>query len=199
MSSISRSLKANGSPLQHPESLSNAHIPPPPTPAATFAQISVIMGSSAPCTSALPVVKPCQVMQHIIVWQPNVVSVLDGDILIMSVTFGSVEDATPWGMWSITAQSICLPNQMLEALMGEPTLTMMTSTPLWMTTREIGCVEPGAQVYKGGNVTISFLSHVFFLVSVVQYPYFRFAPLCEETNLYLLIFLLYSSPFIVSL
>ena len=47
-----------------------------------------------------------------------------------SVTFESVEDAMPKDMWSITAQSICLPNQTLAALMGEPTLMMMTSTPL---------------------------------------------------------------------
>ena len=89
-------------------------------------------------------VKQCQVMQCIIVWQPNVVSVLDGDILMMSVIFRSVEDVTPWGMWSITAQLTHLPNQMLEALMGEHTLTTMTSTPLWMTTKGIGHIEPGA-------------------------------------------------------
>ena len=106
-------------------------------------------------------------MQHIIVWQPSVISVIDGDILMMSATFRSVEDVMPWGMWSITAQSICLPTQMLTALMGEPTLTMMTSTPLWMMTRGMVCIEPGARVYEGGNVTISFLSHVFFLVTIV--------------------------------
>ena len=118
---------------------------------------------------------------------------------MMSVTFGSVEDVMPQGMWLITAQLIHLPNQMLKALMGEPTPTTMTSTPLWMTTRELGCVEPGAQVYEGGNVTISFLSHMFFLVSIVQYPYFCFTPLYEETDHYLLIFLSYSPPFIIPL
>ena len=96
--------------------------------------------------------------------------------------FGSAEDVTPQGMWSITAQSTCLPSQKLATLMGEPTLTMMTSTPSWMTTREMVYVEPGARVYEGGNVTISFLSHVFFLISVVRCPYFSFAPSYKETN-----------------
>ena len=106
-------------------------------------------------------------MQHIIVWQPNVVSVLDGDIPTMSAIFKSVEDAIPQDMWLITAQSIRLPNQLLETLTTGLTPTTTTSIPLWMTTREVGHIEPGAQVYKGGNVTIFFLSHVFFLVTVV--------------------------------
>ena len=42
-------------------------------------------------------------------------------------------------------------------------------------------------------VTISFLSHVFFLISVVWRPYFFFAPSYEETDHYLLAFPLYSS------
>ena len=95
------------------------------------------------------------------------ISVIDGDIPTTSATFGSVEDVTPQDMWSITAQSTCLPSQKLTALMGEPTLMTTTSTPLWMMTRGIVCVEPGTQVYEGGNVTISFLSHVFFLITIV--------------------------------
>ena len=118
-------------------------------------------------TPAQSAKKPHQAMQHIIIWRPNVVSVIDGDILTMSAIFGSVEDVTPQDMWLITAQSIHLPNQMLTALMAGLTQTMMTSMPSWMTTREVRRIKPGARVYKGGNVTISFLSHVFFLVSIV--------------------------------
>ena len=54
------------------------------------------------------------------------------------------------------------------------------------------CVEPGARLYEGGNVTISFLYHVFFLVSVVRRPYFSFAPSHIVTDLYLLAFPDYS-------
>ena len=109
-------------------------------------------------------------------------------------TFKSVEDVMPQDMWSITAQSTCLPNQRFATLMEGPTLMMMTSTPLWMITKEMVCVEPGARMYKGGNVTISFLSHVFLLISVVQRPCFSFTPSYKETDLYLLAFPEYSSP-----
>ena len=124
------------------------------------------------------------------------ISVIDGNILMRYAIFGSAEDVTPEDMWSITVQSTRLTNQELIILMGGPTPTMMISTPLWMITKEMVCVEPGARVYKGGNVTISFLSHVFFFISVVQRPYFSFAPSYEETNLYLLAFPEYSPPFL---
>ena len=54
-------------------------------------------------------------------------------------------------------------------------------------------------VLRALNVTIFFLSHVFFLVSIVQYPYFCFAPSHEEIHHYLLAFLSYSSSFIIPL
>ena len=72
------------------------------------------------------------------------ISVTDGDIPMKYAIFGSVDGAMPWDMWSITVQSTHLPNQRLTTLMEEPIWTMMTSIPLWMTTREKVCVEPGA-------------------------------------------------------
>ena len=144
MLSISRSPKANGSPPHLHKSWSNAHILPPPTPSVTFAQISVTMASSAQCTPAQPVRRMHQAMLHIIVWKPNVVSVFNGDILMMSAIFRSVGDATPRDMWSVTAQSIHLSNQLLTALMVGLTQMTTTSTPLWMSTREIGHIKPGA-------------------------------------------------------
>ena len=72
------------------------------------------------------------------------ISVVSGDTPTKFATFGSVGDATPQGMWSITAQSIRLPNQKLATLMEGPILMMMTSTPLWMTTKGVVHVEPGA-------------------------------------------------------
>ena len=48
-------------------------------------------------------------------------------------------------------------------------------------------------------VTISFLSHVFFLICVVQCPYFSFTPSYKETNLYLLTFPNYSFPLLFPL
>ena len=191
--------KANGLPPRPLVSLSNAPALAPPPPSVTFVQILVTMGCSAPCTHALLVRKLHQVMQHIIVWQPNVISVVDGDTPTKYVTFGSVEGATTQGTWSITALSTCLTNQMLDRLMGEPTLTTTTSTPLWRTTKKVRYVKPGARVYEGGNVTISFLSHVFFLVYLVHHPYFCFTLSYKEVDLYLLACLSYSNPFIVPL
>ena len=199
MSSVSKLLKDNGLPPPPLESLSGTLAPTPPTPNVTFAQILVTTGSPAPCIPVLPVGNQHPVMQHIIVWQPNVISVINGDTQMRFAIFGSVEDVTPRDMWSITAQSTCLLNQELAILMGEPTPTTMTSTPLWMTTRELVCIKPGAQIYEGGNVTISFLSHVFFLISVVRRPYFSFAPSYQETNQYLLAFPSYSSPLVLPL
>ena len=49
--------------------------------------------------------------------------------------------------------------------------------------------EAGMKTHATGmgiSVTISFLSHVFFLISVVRCPYFSFAPSYQETNRYLL-------------
>ena len=156
MSSVFRSPKDNGSlplPLRF---LSKTPVLTPPIPNVTVAQILVTTGSPAPCTPVLPVGNRHWAMWHIIVWQPNVISAIDGDTLTRFATFESVEDAMPQDMWSITAQSIHLSSQKLATLMGELILMMMTSTPLWMTTRELVYIEPGAQVYEGGNVTISF-------------------------------------------
>ena len=188
MSSTSKLLKDNGSLPLPLESSFNALAPPPLTPNVMFAWISVTTAYTAQCTLVQRVERPPLAMQHIIVWRSNVISVFDGDILTASAILGSVEDVMPWDMWSMTVQSASLPNQILATLTMGHTLMMTTSTPLWMTTREVKYIEPGVQMYKGGNVTISFVSHVFFLVSVVHRPYFHFTPLHEEVDLYLLAF-----------
>ena len=197
--SASISATDNGSPHPLPESSSNNRTPAPPLPNATFVRILVIMGSPAPCIDAPPVRRQPPVMLPIIVWRPNVISVIDGDTPTRYATSGSVEDATTRATWSITALSTRLTNQILDQLMGEPIRTTTISTPLWMTTREMVCVEPGARLYKGGNVTISFLYHVFFLISIVRRPYFSFAPSYTVTDLYLLAFPDYSPPLLFSL
>ena len=189
----------NGSPHPLPESSSNNHTPALPPPNATFVRILVTTGSPVPCTAAPPVRRLPPVTLPIIVWRPNVISVVDGDTPTRYATSGSVEDATTRATWSITALSTRLTNQTLDRLMGGPTRTMTISTPLWMTTREMVCVEPGARLYEGGNVTISFLYHVFFLISIVRHPYFSFAPSYTATDLYLLAFPDYSLPLLFPL
>ena len=191
--------KANGLRRPPPESWYNTLVPAPPPPGAMFGQISVTMGSSAPCIAAPPVRRWPLVMLPIIVWRPNVISVIDGDTPRRNAISESAEGALTQAMWSITALSTRLTSQTLNQLMGEHTRTTMISTPLWMTTREMVCIEPGAQLYEGGNVTISFLYHVFFLVSVARCPYFSFAPSYMITDLYLLAFPDYSLPLLFPL
>ena len=190
---------ANGSPLPLPGSWSRTLSPHLPIPSATFAQISVTMAWTAPCTPVHSVVKWPWDMLHIIVWKSNVISVIDGDIPTMYATFKSMEDVMAKGMWWITIQSTLCLNQQLTALMGEPTWRMTISTPLWMMNERLRYVEPGARMYKGGNITIFFLFHVFFLIAVVCHPYFHFAPQYEETEHYLLAFPHSSCPLFILL
>ena len=141
MSSISKSLKGNGSLPPPLASSSKTPVLTPPTPNVTIAQILVTTGSPAPFTPVLPVRNRRQATQHIIVWRSNVISVIDGDTQMRFATFESVEDATPRDTWLITAQSIHLPSLKLATLMREPIPTTMTSILSWMTTREMACVE----------------------------------------------------------
>ena len=127
------------------------------------------------------------------------ISVIDGDIPTTYATFESVEDAMSKDMWQITVQLIHCPSQKLATPMEEPTLTTMTSTPLWRPSEKLRYVDPGAQIYEGVNVTILFLSHIFFLILIVCCPYFCFAPQHEEINYYLLTFDLLLSPLIFTL
>ena len=78
-SSVSKSLKGNGSPHPPLEFLFRTPALTFPIPNVTVAWISVTTGSPAPCTPALPVENWHWVMPHIIVWRPNVISVTDGD------------------------------------------------------------------------------------------------------------------------
>ena len=194
-----RSPKDNGSHPRPPVSWSNTPAPAPLPPSATFVRIQVTMDFSAPCIAAPLVKKPPLVTLPIIVWRPNVISVVGGDTQMRYATSESVEDATTRATWSITALTTRLTSQTLDQLMGGPTRMTTISTPLWTTTRGMEYIEPGARLYEGGNVTISYLYHVFFLISVVRRPYFSFAPSHIVTDLYLLAFPDYSLPLLFSL
>ena len=197
--SISRSPRDSGSHPHPPVSWSNTPTRAPLPPSATFVQIQVTMDSSVPCIAAPPARRQLLATLPIIVWRPNVISALDGDTLMRYATSGSVEDVTIRATWSITALTTRLTSLTLDRLMGEPTRTTTISTPLWMITRGMVCIEPGAQLYEGGNVMISFLYHVFFLISIVRRPYFSFAPSHSVTDLYLLAFPDYSCPLLFPL
>ena len=197
--SVSRSPKDNGSRPHPPMSWFNTPTPARLPPDATFVRIQVTMDSSAPCITVPPVRRPLLATLPIIVWRPNVISAIGGDTLMRYATSESVEDATIRATWSITALTTRLTSQTLDRLMGEPTRTTTISTPLWTTTRGMECIEPGTRLYEGGNVMISYLYHVFFLISIVRRPYFSFAPSHIVTDLYLLAFPDYSPLLLFSL
>ena len=106
---------------------------------------------------------------------------------MMSAILGSVAGMMKEDMWQIAVQSISYPSQRFKVLMPALTSRVTTSISLWMMTKGLRCVEPGAQIYEGDNVTIFFLSYTFF-ISVVHHPYFWFAPHHKETYHYLLAF-----------
>ena len=189
MSFKSRLLRDNGSPPLPPGSsfITSSH--PLLTPIATFLYTCSSCQQTAPGHTA----------HHS--WQHNVISVIDGDIPTMFAILESVPDVMMReGMWQITVQLIPHVSWKLEASMLNPTQRTTTSIPLWITNERLRNVEPGAhQIYKGGNVTIFFLSHVFFLIFVIHCPYFHFTPQYEEVNHYLLTFDPLSSPLLLLL
>ena len=63
---------------------------------------------------------------------------------MMSAIFRSVEGAMNEDMWQIIVQLTPYSIQKLGALMLDPTQKTMTSIPLWMTTKRLRYVEPGA-------------------------------------------------------
>ena len=99
--------------------------------------------------------------------------------------------------------SCCLPItwQLRWAIIYTIFYLSLTSTLVFYPLIDVTCID-SLFFYRACilfTVTISFLSHVFFLVTIVWYPYFPFAPLHEETNHYLLAFPSYSSSFIIPL
>ena len=105
-----------------------------------------------------------------------------------SATFESVPNVMrEEDMWQITVEPVLYLSQRgSEHLCW---ILLRGQQPhLWMMNKGFRYVEPGTQMYEGGNVTIFFLSHIFFLISVIRCPYFRFAPQYEEVDHYLLTF-----------
>ena len=89
---------------------------------------------------------PLRVTPPPLVFNTNVASVITGDIMTNSVPTAPVEFAIPLSMSLMTVQlNIFPPHSRLQSL----------EVPRSVTTRGL-VIEPGAQLYKGGNVTILF-------------------------------------------
>ena len=81
-----------------------------------------------------------------LVFDTNVASVITGDIVTDSVPIAPVEFAIPLGMSLMTVQLNIFPPRSRQ---------QSSEVPRSVTTRGF-IIEPGAQLYKGGNVTILF-------------------------------------------
>ena len=89
---------------------------------------------------------PLWVTPPLLVFDTNVASVITGDIVTNSVPIAPVEFAIPLGMSLMTVQlNIFPPCSRPQSL----------EVPRSVTTRGFD-IEPGAQLYEGGNVTILF-------------------------------------------
>ena len=117
---------------------------PPPPPTVTTAQVLVIMAWNAHSTLVPPVTRQLLDTLLIIVWRPNVISVINGDIPMTSAIFRSVVGVMNKDMWQITVQSTLYLNWKLDTLMLGPTWRTMTSIPLWMMNERLRHVGPRA-------------------------------------------------------
>ena len=97
---------------------------------------------------------PLRVTPPPLVFDTNVASVITGDIMINSGPTAPVEFAIPLGTLLMTVQlNIFPPHSRLRSL------EVLRS----VTTRGF-IIEPGAQLYEGGNVTILFPYHSILLI-----------------------------------
>ena len=104
------------------------------------------------CPIPVPIATyPLWVTPPPLVFDTNVASVITGDIVIDSVPIAPVEFAIPLGMSLMTVQLNIFPPHSHPQSLEVP--------------RSRGVViEPGAQLYKGGNVTILFPYHSILLI-----------------------------------
>ena len=143
---------------------------------------------TVPCTDA-PLVKIClQAISSIFVPRPNVVSVINGGIPTNAAAVILAQLAMPGDISQLNICLMSLPLRRCTPSMEDMTMkTRNSKHPLWMNwSKGMICIEPGAQLYEGGNVMIQFLCHTFFLLSITQHPYPFLCPSVEVIDRYLL-------------
>ena len=97
---------------------------------------------------------PLWVTPPLLVFNTNAASVITGDIVINSAPTAPVEFAIPLGTSLMIAQLNIFPPLSCPRSLEDPNS---------FTTRDL-VIEPGAQVYEGGNVTILFPYHSILLI-----------------------------------
>lgn len=126
-------------------------------------------------------------LQHLYPWA-HAISAKDGSILASTAPSVLVELVMLGDMSLLTVCLITIPlRKHILSIEDTTTKTRGFECPPWIncSKKRIICIESGAQMYKGGNVTIQFLCHTFFLLSITQCSYPFPIPSHEMTNRYL--------------
>ena len=110
---------------------------------------------TAPPTPAPTATYLLQVTPLPLVFNTNAVSVITGDIMIDSASIAPVEFAIPLGMLLMIVQLNIFPPHSHPQSLEDPSSVVSRGL----------VIEPGAQMYEGGNVTILFPYHSILLIT----------------------------------
>ena len=135
---------------------------PIPSLNAFIATIWVTTKRTVPSTTAHTVTSPHQDTLNVYVCPPSVIFTRIGDSPTNSVLVDIVTVAIPSDMYLMIVQLKTLPQNRQQPSLQEDRFNQEIITLLQQGSVHI---KPGSQLYKGGNVTILFLSAALFLIS----------------------------------
>ena len=129
----------------------------PPSPSAFSVTISVIIEKIAHFISVPIVVNQPPDIPPLLVSLPNATFVVDGAMLLASVRSEFAQFVVNMGMWQMTVRLRRFP-------LNRQCIFTQVPLPLTQVPSNGVLIEPGAQLYEGGNVMIFLLSHNLLLV-----------------------------------
>ena len=136
-------------------------VPPPRSLSAFGALAQVTIVRTAPSTSVPTVTSTPQDTLRLLVCPPNATYAADGDIATDSVPLEFVMYAIEEATSLMIVHLMFFPLSRLPISLGIP-LIQDRCLPHGI------LIEPGVQLYEGGNVTICLLTHGIFLLSVLH-------------------------------
>ena len=144
--------------------------------------ISVIIKRIAHSTSVPTVVNRPLDIPPLLVSLPNATFAVDGDTPLVSVLSESAWFVVNMGTWRMTVQ-------LKRFLLNRQCTFMQVPLPLNQVPSSGVLIEPGAQLYEGGNVTIFLLFHNLFLLVCSRHIHILFG-MCRYNHVSLLLALL---------
>ena len=153
-------------PLESSTSLS-AVDPHPPSLSAFGVMISVIIEKTAHSTSAPIVVNLPPDIPPLLVSLPNATFAVDGAMPLVSVQSESARFVVNMGMWRMIVRLRHFP-------LNRQCIFTQVPLPLTQVPSNGVLIEPGAQLYEGGNVTIFLLFHNLLLLVCSRHVHILF-------------------------